>query len=317
MPKVRKDTTLLLDHGTYHTANTSLLTFHFEPHCHAPSLCRLKQTTTYHSCIDNKDLYILDHFFIPPEDEELRHFSQHAPFSLPSYGSSQAVARGEKPALSMNGKERWNFFSKPPQAITEVYHLLNTLAAHLNADIATLPWVLCDTSSHGSPAVIANKLTRASRESMDLGKHQDSNPAKNICFGIPILYSSSQDLYPSQFTNGSVGYPWLITLMVYATEEAFLPHYQMGTAFYKQGGDLALCVNCQHMRLIFFESDLFHSIEESAIPSEIETWRVSYVFKLVINPKSPDLDLKTRFLALLRSLSGQMTTICSHLTTRL
>ncbi len=312
MNTLRKDVTVLIDQETYNTPNTSLLTFHFEPHLYEDSHTRLSQSQIKHATIDHKDLYIFDHLFSSLEAEEMRSFSETAPFSVHSYGSSEAVAHGEEPARSMNGKERWQFFSRPPQAIHEVYKLLSTMAAHLNADITTLPWVLCDASGHGSPAVIANKLTRSSKESMELGKHQDSNPAQKIAFGIPILYSSSPAFFPTQFSNGTPGNPWLVSVMVYATADNFLPEYKMGTAFYHNDGTAALQIGCAHMRLVFFEGDLFHSIEESNIPQEINTWRVSYVFKLLINPKAADLDLKAAFHAFLCQTSLQFETMLSN-----
>jgi hypothetical protein len=195
----------------------------------------------------------------------------------------------------MNGKERWQFFSNPPTAIREVYKLFGTLAHQLNADVTTLPWELCDSSSHGSPAVIANKLEEASLESRELGKHQDCNPASRVSFGIPILYSQEKEHHPNQFANGAPGKPWLISVMVYTHAEEFLPDYCLGTVFYHNNGKVALRANCLNMRLVLFEGDIFHSIEESKIPSGTKTWRISYVFKLILNPREKHQDIKKAF----------------------
>lgn len=300
--KIAKDTAVLFD-SHYNHPNTSLLLFRFEPEVFSSSEARLKGARIQRASIAGKDLYLLDGFFSLPEQEELRSFSLHAPFSKNSYGSKDAIERGEKPAFSMNGKERWQFFSKPLSAIAEVYRLFSTLGKKLNAELTTLPWELFDPSSVGSPALIANKLERASEESMDWGKHQDSNPAKNIPFGIPVLYSEEQAFHPEQFTNGDLGRPWLVSVMVYCTADNFLPHYRMGTVFYDENQKIAFRANCLDMRLVFFEGDLFHSIEASEIPSDVNTWRISYVFKMIVNPKAKTANLKQAFFDLMSRYS--------------
>lgn len=300
--KIVKDTAILLDNH-YNHPNTSLLLFRFEPERFASSESRLRGARVQHASIAKKDLYLLDGFFSKAEQEEMRSFSLQAPFSKNSYGSKDAIEGGEKPAYSMNGKERWRFFSKPLSATAEVYRLFATLGMELNAELTTLPWELFDPSSVGSPAVIANKLERASEESMEWGKHQDSNPEKQIPFGIPILYSQEKAFYPERFINGDVGKPWLISVMVYSTAEDFLPHYQMGTVFYDEHQQIALRTNCLDMRLVLFEGDILHSIEASKIPSDVQTWRVSYVFKMIVNPKESDCNLRKAFSDLMSRFS--------------
>ena len=293
-PKIKKITASLLD-NVYTHPNTSPLIFQFESQLFTSSDSRLQSASIKRAVIGEKDLYVFDGFFLPSEREEMQHFSKSASFSRNSYGSPEAIENGEKPARSMNGKERWQFFSHPPAAITEVYKLFATLGAKLNSDITTLPWELCDQSSHGSPAVIANKLEEASEESRELGKHQDCNPARRVSFGIPILYSQEKEFHAHKFANGAIGKPWLISVMVYTTAEEFLPEYYLGTVFYDHHDNIALRVNCLNMRLVLFEGDIFHSIEESKIPSGVKTWRISYVFKLIVNPKDRDLSVKKAF----------------------
>jgi len=195
----------------------------------------------------------------------------------------------------MNGKERWQLFNQSPPAIKEIYKLLGMLSDRMDAEITTLPWELCDPSSHGSPSVLGNLLEEASFESMELGKHQDCNPKKGTAFGIPILYSDKKEFYPNHFENGDPGKPWLVSMMLYVADEEFLPEFCMGTTFYTHDGALLLRTNCINMRLVLFEGDIFHSIEESKIPREIKTWRASYVFKLMINPRQKDQNLKKIF----------------------
>lgn len=287
---MRKSKATLLDEG-YNTPQTSLLTFHFDPQTNNE---RIKNSSVQHTSIEGKDIYIFDGLFSESETEEMRAFSKKTSFSRHSYGSAESIERGERPARSMNGKERWEFFSKPPMAVQEIYKFLGWLAHRMDAEVSTLPWELCDKTS-GSPSVIANFLEEASPASMDLGKHQDCNPEKKVPFGIPLLYGDKDAVHPTQFINGSQGRPWLISIMLYCTAEDFSPEYCMGTAFYKNDGELSLRVDCLPMRLVLFEGDIFHSIEESKIPTGIQTWRVSYVYKLLINPKRKDQCLKRIF----------------------
>lgn len=301
-PKIRKGATLLTN-DLYNTPQTSLLVFHFEPLSTSSSNFRLQNCSVKHASVSGKDVYIFDDFFSEPEKQEMRNFSEKATFSRNSYGSAEAIERGEKPARSMNGKERWQFFSNPPKAINEFYKLLGNLAHRMNAEITTLPWELCDRSSNGSPSVIGNLLEEASKQSMELGKHQDCSSEKGIAFQIPILYSEEKEFHPSHFDNGDIGRPWLISVMLYSTAENYSSEYCMGTAFYKDDGEMDLCADCLDMRLVLFEGDILHSIEESKIPPGVSTWRVSYVFKLLVNPRSGGgQSMKNVFFELVNSL---------------
>lgn len=291
---LRKDTTVLLD-DYFNNPSTSLLIFHFEPHPFNETESRLKRCGVEHTSIEGKDLYLFDDFFLPEEGKEMQDFSRTTSFSRHSYGSSEAIQKGQQPAYSMNGKERWQFFANPPTAIQELYKLFGVFAEKLNADVSTLPWELVDQGAHGSPAVIANKLEQASSESMEFGKHQDYSPENKTFFAIPVLYAKETEFHPNRFVNGDTGRPWMVSVMVYTTEEGFLPEYRMGTAFYRKNGEMAKRVGCQNMRIVLFEGDIFHSMEESNIPSDVKTWRVSYVFKLIMNPRERDQNVKKSF----------------------
>ncbi|MBM3192002.1 MAG: hypothetical protein FJZ63_05060, partial [Chlamydiae bacterium] len=102
--KITKKTVALID-NYYSHPNTSTLTFQFDPHYFPSSGSRLANSRIQHGLIEGKDLYIIDNFFHPDDGEEMRNFSQKATFSRNSYGSAEAIEKGEKPARSMNGKE--------------------------------------------------------------------------------------------------------------------------------------------------------------------------------------------------------------------
>ncbi len=286
--RIEKDRAILLD-DCFRSSKTSPLFFRFLPKLKEGIL---SQASIQKATIDGKDLYLFDDLF--SDGGELRSFTETASFSRKSFGSREGIESGERPALSMNSRERWDFFSKPPLLVREFFHLLSHWAELLDAEIATLPWELHD-GQVGSPSVIANLVEEVSVESMERGKHQDYCPEDGISFGIPMLFSEKGALHERCFSNGAVGKPWLISAMIYSTKEGFLPEYGMGTAFYRGNGELAVRSNCLDRRLVLFEGDLFHSIEASTIPQGVASWRASYVFKLSMNPKNPEVSLKQKF----------------------
>ncbi|MES2121583.1 MAG: hypothetical protein V4492_02255 [Chlamydiota bacterium] len=302
VPKITKGRADLMN-PLYDTPQTSLLFFQFDPVPFPSSTTRLQNSAVKRASIEGKEVYLIDGFFTASESAELRNYSQNASFSRNSYGSAEAIEKGERPARSMNGKERWQFFARPPQAIHELFKLFGDLAHRMNAEITTLPWELCDERGNGSPSVIGNRLEEASLESMELGMHQDCNPENGIPFAIPVLYGSGEEVHPSSFINGDQGRPWIVSAMVYSTGEDFIPEYRMGTAFYTQDKTVALRADCKDMRLVIFEGDIFHTIEESAFPENAKNWRVSYVFKLLINPKAKERSMREVFSRLLPRFS--------------
>lgn len=281
-----KEKTTLLD-DLYDTAKTSLVVFRFPASSHPSTQERIQRSKIELTTIDGQDLYVVDDFFTKEEGSLMRSFVQSSTFSKSSYGSSSAVEKGERPAKSMDSKERWRFFSKPEAPIQEILFFLEKLAQETHSEITTLPWELCDEKGNGAPAVIANFLEEVSLENQMLGKHQDCNPEKGISFAIPVLYEEGS-FHEPKFINGAPGKPWLISVMLYVTEENFSSDHKMGTIFYTKKGDLATRIDCKNMRLALFEGDIFHSIEASQIPKETKTWRTSYVFKLVLNPKEKE-----------------------------
>lgn len=292
--KIKKSASFLLD-DLYDTPSTSLLYFQFLPHVFCSTETKLESSTLSVSSVENKDIYVLDGFFDQAEKIEMQKFCAETTYSRMSYGSPEAIAQGEKPAKSMNGRERWKFFSNPPKAIRFFFELLSTISLDNALEINTLPWELCNKEGHSSPSIVADYIEEVSITSRDLGIHQNSCPEKKISFAIPCLYSKKEEFFSSPFINGAEGNPWMITAMLYSTAKNYKPEYGMGSVFYDNKGNLSKVTECKDMRLVFFESDLFHSIEESRIPEGIKTARTSFVFKLIFNPKNKDLSAKKAF----------------------
>ena len=205
----------------------------------------------------------------------------------------------------MDNKEKWKFFSNPPQSVKEVYKLLSLLSEKMNAEITTLPWELCEKDIC-APAFATNRIEHLSHESMELGEHEDYDTETGISFGIPNLYSKEPGLHPSTFVNGSPGKPWLVSLMLYATSDDFDPKYGLGTVFCNSKGKVMARADTLHMRFVLFEGNIVHGIEESKIPPGIKPWRVSYVLKLVINPRSENQSMKKSFYEIMKSYKNTL-----------
>lgn len=298
LPDITKDQAPLLD-STYDHRGTSTMIFRFTPKKCNQTEEKLKKAELYHHRIENKVLFVIDHFFTEEERNDLWGFSQRATFSRDSYGSAEAIALGEKPAHTMNTKERWQLFSHPLKAIRSLADLFSTLAERLDADITTLPWELCDAKGQGSPSILANKVEQSSTMTMELGKHQDYDPEKKVSFTIPNLHSPDK-LHLSPFVNGDKGRPWILTVMIYDANDNFETSYRLGTVFYDSKKELQKRVSCKPMRLVLFEGNIIHSIEESKLPEGVSTWRISYVFKIIINPKKESSCLKDEMLYFLQ-----------------
>jgi len=239
--------------------------------------------------INSQKLYTIDNFFNSSELELLRNFSKTASYSRSSYGSEEAINEGEKPARSMNGKERWEAFFNPFKPFENFYYFLESMSAQLNIEISTIPWELSNGKS-SSPATIANFLTEVSFRSTELGFHQDFNPSS----GLPFLINKKADkdtVFSGPFDNGAQGFPYLLSIMIYATDESFDPSFGMGTRFKFKDSEEFIDLECSHGRIVIFEGDIWHSISPSLLPS-LNTWRVSHVYKLILNPISGNQDIK-------------------------
>lgn len=302
-PPIRKSMAKLIG-DYYNTQKTSLITFHFEPERFETSYNRLKQCPVLHGNIEGKDYYIWDLFFRDEEKDSLRDIFGSAKYSRFSYGSPESIEQGEKPARSMNNAERWALFSKSPPVLEELHKLFCTFSHEMSADLMTLPWELCHGNT-GSPSIITNYHEEITSESMHFGKHQDCHPAEGVLFAIPKLYKENE-IHESHFANGSPGNPWMISMMLYSTSSNFQREYNMGTAFFDSKNQMKLQVGCNHSRLILFEGDIFHTTDASTIPPGIKVWRTSYVFKLIMNPKKAEQNLKEDFRQFIHSIAPKV-----------
>ncbi|MCH9614235.1 MAG: hypothetical protein SP1CHLAM54_18090 [Chlamydiia bacterium] len=258
---------------SYNNPKTIPLFFHFPSHTCSDCEERLKNARI----TENAYATLIDDFFTQNEAKEFRTFSENASFSREIYGSPESQQNGEKPAKAMNSQEKWQFFNSPPPAIKKLYALFGHMAKRDNMEVMTLPWELTNKTI-GSPCFATNYLTEMSEESMFLGRHADYDPTKGLAYTIP----KHNGEYIEPFENGSKNSPKMLTVMLYSTAENFTPACGMGTVFYKDD-EIAYTAECKHMRLCLFKGDLVHNIE--ATKQALDTYRISYVFKLIFTPK--------------------------------
>ena len=293
LPKVTKEATSLVNLN-YNHPRTILTKFRFEPEVSESSDLRLRKSLINKRSVEGKDIYLIDDFFSKDEGQEMRNFYERADFEVPVFSSRSSQEKNEKPSFSMNGKDKWKFFSLPPSPIQELYRLLALIAHDLHVDVTTHPWSLSSETCN-APAFVVNYHREISEESAKIGKHRDYNTQKGVPFGVRKLYAEKEELHQQRFINGEQGKPWLITAMLYSTSEGFLPGYGMGSGYYKGNGEKAEVSECLDMRLIFFEGDVIHGVEKGNIPKGENPWRISYVFKLMLNPKEENQNIKKEF----------------------
>lgn len=281
----------------YQNPKTSLLYFSFEPHDHKEIEKDLQSSSIQGILLENKAIYVIEDFYQLEEAYELQKFSSSTTFSRYSYGSIEGIHEGEKPAKSMDGKERWLFFSHPPKPIKKIYRLLSYLSYQLDCELITMPWELFDGEA-ASPAIIANFVETVSLESMVKGCHKDYNSSKGLPFVIPNLFSSEDG--HQIFENGAIGKPYLLSLIIYSCSADFLPEYEMGTIFYSDCLTDSINFECKDMRILLFEGDITHSIAKSNFVNDGNTWRVSYVYKLIFNPQKEHQAIKEDLCILLK-----------------
>jgi len=287
---IEKDKTVLT-HANYQDRQSILTTFRFKPCLSESSIERLNQASKKHISIEGKDLYVLDGFFLDLEGDEMRLVCKNLDFEVPVCAKTENIGKFAFKSRSMNNRGRWQLFSQPPNPFREFYQLLGTLACHLDIEIALHPWFLRGEVS-SLPAFVVNYHEGMSAEDEYGDKHCDYEPEKGVCFGIPNLYSKEKELHKSNFVNGAVGKPLLVTAMLYSTSHEYDPKYGMGTAFYENGGKKVFSSDCIDMRLVLFEGDILHGVEKSDIPEGLDVWRISYVFKLTMNPSHSSQDIK-------------------------
>ena len=293
-----KSSTYLVSDG-YNHPGTNLMTLQFAPRLWPQTIQSLQAARIEPRRVAGKDLYLIDGLFDADQSQEMRLFSRSAEFSKHIFATHETEALGEKPARAMDNKAKWRLLAGPLSAMQALYRLFGSIAAALDAQVSTLPWDLCEERVCAA-AIATNFVEEVSLKTMALGIHRDYHPAGGIPFALPKLYGPPGALHEPRFDNGQEGRPWLISAMLYSTHEDFQPQQGMGTVFYEEDGTLAFRSDCRHMRLILFEGDLLHSIERSH--TACNTWRVSYVFKLLVNPRGPRCSLKREFAGWLQSL---------------
>lgn len=230
----------------------------------------------------------IDNFFTNKESAELRRvgeFSRTSELTFPV--NTMSVMMGEKPPKIMNEDDRLQVFKQPPAALDAVHKLFSFFGSALNVDISTFPWGLVSCGN--------NFVLSVDKGSEDAGWHQDYDPNNGLPFSIPKRYKEED--YPSVFDNGRASCPWMLTVLVYTTAENFKTEWGMGTRFQDLQG-VKTTVECEHMRMVIFEGNISHTLQQSFILPGINTWRNSFVYKIILRRRKESdesISIKAQF----------------------
>lgn len=173
----------------------------------------------------------------------------------------------------------------PILAMNAVHHLFGFIGAEIGARVH-----MQKDSGHVL-SFVSNYIESMSREASEAGIHADY----------------------FHFLNGRIGQHWLITAMLYVTNEDFdAADRGMGTIFISPDKTRTV-IKCQQMRLVIFQGDVQHTLEPSKNVEDEgakemnPTWRISITWKLVLVPEpgNSEFSIRDRFMAFFHQLVGQ------------
>jgi hypothetical protein len=255
-----------------------------------------------------KSAWIFDHLFSEEESDDLRKFAEAKNYPVEVFANATSARNGEKPAQSLKFEDTYEVVTFANCAeIQTIQAIFASIGKKMQATVSLQPWKACEKRRERivcAEAVVTNRVEEISKEASDLGWHADYNPAKGLFFGITMLGKPNHELYRTPFENGAKNCPWLISAILYIAAKNFKQdEWKMGTIF-KSETSTPYRVSAKHARLILFEGDALHSMEKSEIPSGETTWRVSFVWKLIIRPNQPDhsSSLKSEFTKLIDTI---------------
>jgi hypothetical protein len=238
--------------------------------------------------IDNKQGVIIDDFFTTDENKQLITFVNNSTFSDTIYGSAEGVVLGEIPAKKLTEKKSQELLLSPPPPIKKLHDLFYFIGEKINAYTFSLPKKTCIPNLTCTGNVASNYVTEVSKNTMKNGFHKDYDPEYSPQYLLPKLYENS--FYPAKFINGSPNSPYLITCMNYIQSDSFSSENDgMGTLFQNEKEKITHTVQCQQGRLVFFEGNIQHSLQQSFGKADEKRWRVSFVWLLCFLPKSTQI----------------------------
>lgn len=259
----------------------------------------LKSTT-----IEEKQIFEIEDFFSIKELENLREVLNYD-YSLPLFASREAELAGEIPTKALSLRvARDSLILKPCLAIKEVLKFLGVLSHLLKAEVLLFPIQIQSNSSKVRVrSLTTNFLSSMSEENSLTGLHRDYEPQK----GMPFQFlKTNKTTFANKFINGEKGQPWLISLIIYATDLEFTEENRgLGTIFYSEDQKLSYNCSCKHGKIVLFEGDILHGISPSKDTSSLLS-RVSLVYKVAFLPETDEQSVRDDFQKVFVSQFGRL-----------
>lgn len=257
-----------------------------------PSIAeRLKNALIKSHFLDGKLLLTIDHLFDLQEGQELRTFVAKSSFPERIYSTPLSLKAGETTAKQLAASIRKKLLFFPPPPLDVMTKLFAYIGSKLNVDVSSLPWV--PNIPH---PLVNNFLTELDFYSSAIGWHSDYE-TDALKFRLADKRSNQSKFYEG-FTNGAPGKPYILSIILYTTADNFDPTWGMGTLFADKNNFSLQPVGCQNMRIVIFEGEIRHKIVESHIPPGVNTWRNTFVWRIVLRPTTNEnFSIKERFLS--------------------
>jgi hypothetical protein len=237
--------------------------------------------------IENKNLSVIDGFFSEKENQSLTQLIKTLSFPETIYASPEAVIDGEIPAKKLHHTKAEQLLLQPPPPLEKLQGLFYLIGEKIKAHTFSTPKKTCIPSLTCTGSITNNFVTHISKETSRLGIHKDYDPEETPQYLLPKIFEPN--FYPASFVNGSENRPYLLTCMLYIHSEYFNPDLDgMGTVFFDKKNTSKYVAKAQQGRLIFFEGNIQHSLQEALREPEDEKWRLSFVWLLAYLPKNPN-----------------------------
>lgn len=249
---------------------------------------RMSRANTQFFQVGGKPVFIIDGLFTANESQESRTWVASKPFDAYSYSSRQSQEAGERPALGFNIQTSWQALESPPNFLQKVYNFLSWVSEETGLIIATQPFDI-----HRKLCIVANYVESVSKTSMLTGLHTDYNPSNFNYFTVHKAFNPKKAYPLEKFQNGTPDRPFLFTLMLYLASETLQESHGMGTVLqnYKsEPTEESTCISPKHMRLVIFQGDILHGIQQSFTDEGENIWRASIVLKLFSHAREKGQD---------------------------
>ena len=254
---------------------------------------RMSRANTQFFQVGGKPVFTIDGLFTENESRESRTWVASKPFDGHIYSTSQSKLAGERPTLGFNTQTCLQALESPPNFLQKVYNFLSWVSKETGLIIATQPFAIRYKNLMNTLCIAANYMESVSKTSMLAGLHTDYNPSKNNFFTVHKAFNPKEAYPLNKFENGEPDHPFLFTLILYLASETLQESHGMGTIlqnYESEPTEKSTCIDPKHMRLVIFQGDIRHGIQQSFTDEDENIWRASIVLKLFSHAREKGQD---------------------------